>query len=176
MWQLKEYKIPYGAIHEIEAIIWNVVKNNLRPDSCASVENPKVSIRFESPYQRNKMNDTPLKRKSYKGSSENIPKIFVDKSGNLSSQKKFRPANEKRKSLEGRKLFESNIDGCDEDEDREMNNLFIDHCERLQERVSMVEDKFVKLYQQCWHQDEAQRYSASEVTETLHSFIKLLEF
>lgn len=33
MWQLKENEIPYESIRSNDIIIWQVVKNNLRPDS-----------------------------------------------------------------------------------------------------------------------------------------------
>lgn len=161
MWQMKENKIPYSSIHDIETIIWNVVKNNLRPDTCPSVEaqkSPQLSC-----YQPNKIFD---KRKPF---NENVPRIVVEKS----SHKKLRVTKNKRKVLQRRKLFDSNVDD-DEDDGQEMYDLFIDRRELESEIVSLVEDNFVKLFQKCWSQDDTQRSSASTVRDTLQYLIDLL--
>lgn len=168
MWQMKENKIPYAFLHDIETVIWNVVRNNLRPDSCPSVEVQKSPLRHQSPYyRRNNTLDKQAKPKSFNGNVETIPKILVEKS----SHQKCVGSRNRRNGLQARKLFES---GADEEEEIFMCNLFADRGERSLEKVSLVEEKFIKLYQKCWCQDDKQRYSASTVHETLQHFIDLL--
>lgn len=188
MWQMKENKIPYSSIQANETIIWNVVKNNMRPDSS--------ELNLPS-YQ------TPIAKKSRRAfetiqCKSDSSFLQVKKSGNLTVTPKSNQIVNKRKlfvskeSLGGvswnkkffirQKLFESSLspdcDGEDENEEPSSENmfrdLFVDRKLRSPEQIQLVERQYVSMYKSCWSSDRERRFDALKAFDTLQTFINLL--
>lgn len=152
---MKERKTPYSFIHDVEAVIWQVVTKDLRPDSRMSKEEPSLGCKLELPL-----------------SIATVPKIFFEKPVRTSPWSHSKLQASKRKNvLQRKKLFSTS---CAEDDDQTMNSLFIDHHKRLHENVLLVEDKYQTLYRKCWSRDPSHRCNASEVFEALKVLIKSL--
>lgn len=194
MWQLKELELPYGSIYSNEIIIWNVVKNNLRPDSI----NPNTKIKSKAQMlqvnenksckseikflQVEKYVSSPLTPKSYNRSSEVIPRI-INKNLKLQERSLY-GSNQKNRIYKGktildsrRKLFENlqtspAVEKCE----HEFIECFIDLdiCSRSPDKILLLESEYVKIYKNCWSQDPSSRYSADEIFNSLQNMITLL--
>jgi serine/threonine protein kinase len=191
MWQMKEVELPYGSIYSNEIIIWNVVKNNLRPDSIDSSSpkikstlqvNEKKSCKTEIKFlQVEKFISSPLTPKSYNRGSELIPKI-INKTLKL-QEKTLYGSNQKnrirksRTSLEScRKLFTNlqSVPSVIETSEQNFIDCFIDTHIYAPDKILLLESEYIKIYKHCWSQDPSTRYSADEICKSLNNMITLL--
>lgn len=188
MWQLKEVELPYGSIYSNEIIIWNVVKNNLRPDSIDS-SSPKIkttlqvtdkSCKSEIKFlQVEKYMGSPLTPKSYLRGSEMIPKI-INKTLKL-QEKSIYGSNQKnrirktRTNFEScRKLFANVQPAAIENSEPDFVDCFIDSNIYPPEKILLLESEYVRIYKNCWSQNPSSRYSADEIFNSLKTMILLL--
>lgn len=189
MWQLKENKIPYEKIHANEIVIWNVVKNDIRPDSRkiarwsdeANISNRSSNLleetsqgcKSECSYLRAAKFIT-LTPKSINRNSLKIPEILINRYGSHQSNRIYNS----NKRLLRKKLFESKlspkIKGDDKGSRDDIQNLFIDRLTRSAESVWKVEMEYVNLYRKCWSRDKSCRYVAKEVYNILQKLIESL--
>jgi hypothetical protein len=198
MWQMKENQIPYASIYANETIIWNVVKNDLRPDSLKAKllsDEPKMfkqsrkvgdghhCSKSESSFlQVKKFISLPLTPKSYNRNVEKIPEILVNKplrmveKSSYGSHQKNRIFKNHKQLIIRKKLFESKLSPKLESEENEDCEIFIDHQLYLRspEHILLVESEYVKIYSDCWNRDKSQRYDAVKVSENLRKLIDLL--
>lgn len=167
MWQLKENELPYGSIYSNEIIIWNVVKNNLRPDcinaklkTSSHLNVPdKLTCKSEIKFlQVKKYINSPLTPKSYIRSSEKVPQIInknlkLQEMTHYGSNQKYRVVKKPRRNFEScKKLFQSPKEEHKErSSDSEFMQCFRDaeiHL-RSAENVLSVESEYVKIYSRC---------------------------
>lgn len=196
MWQLKENRIPYGSL-ENETIIWNVVKNNMRPDSlkvCKDVihvaKKPRVFVethhlsKSETSFvQIKKYISLPLTPKSYNRHREKVPEIFINKpmwlaeKSSYGSHQKNRIFKHNSRLPIRKKLFESKLSPkFEDDETNDLQELFVDHqlCLRSPEDILSVESEYAKIFHDCWSSDKSRRYEAVKVFNLLQKLINLL--
>lgn len=197
MWQLKENKIPYGFLTN-ETIIWNVVRNHMRPDSLkVTLLNDDSKISKRSPHEIcqfsksessflhiKKFFSLPLTPKSFNRNVERrIPEIlinkplrFLEKSSYGSHQKNRIFKHHKQQTIR-KKLFESKLSPKFEvDELSGAEELFVDPqlSTRSAEAILLAESEYVKLYKECWNCDKNRRHEAVAVREILQNLIKSL--
>ena len=199
MWQLKENRIPYGSL-ENETIIWNVVRNNMRPDSLKARRGD-----FNLVNQSRKMGEThhlsksestfmqikkyislPLTPKTFNRHREKLPEIFINKpmrmleKSSYGSHQKNRIFKSHKPVLVRKKLFESKLspklEGDENDIHTDLQDLFIDSqlFLRSPEQILHVDSEYVKIYSDCWSSDKSQRYTAAKVMRILQNLIDSL--
>lgn len=199
MWQMKENRIPYGSL-ENETIIWNVVRNNMRPDSLKAcmdenhivkksrkmVETQHLSKSESSFMQVKKYISLPLTPKTYNRNREKVPEIFINKPLRLTekssygSHQKNRIFKNNKHFLIRKKLFESKLspklEGDENEEATDLQELFVDHqlCLRSLEDILFVESEYAKMYSDCWSSEKSQRYDAFKVFNVLQRLINSL--
>lgn len=192
MWQLKENELPYGSIDSNEIIIWNVVKNNLRPDCINSKANSflnvpdklltcKSEIKF---LQVKKYINSPLTPKSYNRNSGKVPQIInknlkLQEMTHYGSNQKYRIMKNPKRNFEScKKLFQS---PKEEQQGKRSSDLDFSQCfrdEEIQmrsaENVLFVESEYVKIYSRCWAPDPSVRYCADDICDSLENFVSML--
>lgn len=194
MWQMKENKIPYGTTLANETIIYNVVKEHMRPDSLkfrSLVDEPvsltKEATKSETSLMKVKkfvdMSLTPTSYNRRQKNSENIlrkPPIGIGKSLNGSQQKNS--ISTKKQIRIGRKLFDSKLplkiqEDYEDDSDEDMRELFIDSqlSLRCPKTILLVESEYDKLYMNCWNHIASRRFVATEAANIIEKFLSLLK-
>lgn len=198
MWQLKENELPYSSIYSNEIIIWNVVKNNLRPDSINSKLRINAAHHLNVPGKINaackselrfthvkKYINSPLTPKSYNKNGGKIPQI-INKNLKLqeithygSNQKNRMLKRSERRFESCKKLFSSpkvEKEDSSSDEESEFATLFRDDeiHRRPAECVLSIESEYVKIYSRCWASDPSLRYFVDDLCDLLDNFASLL--
>lgn len=194
MWQMKENQIPYGSVYPNETVIWNVVKNDMRPDSLKvrflsdeshNLKRPRSSLsdtqcRSESSFLKiQTFVNLPSTPKSINRMSLMVPQNLQVKKPSPAekslhdSYRKNKIDNYKKQLLTRKRLFntQSSPNGKVGAE-----KLFVDHRIRLRssESVLLVETEYVKMYKDCWKRERSQRYDAVQVYKILRKLIDLL--
>lgn len=184
MWQLKENEIPFESIKSNDVIIWQVVKNNLRPDSTIlllSELNEKISTRekLSRNHQYCKSIDTlkvsPKLNTPTKACSTNLKtsRTEVMKKRNVNQESRYR-----RDKLKSRKnLFVESLkvvqDEIEVSTPKCFQNLFVDedlHL-RVHEKLFHIENSYIKLYKACWHEDFEFRPSTEKVLNDIQQYL-----
>ncbi|CAH1723852.1 unnamed protein product [Chironomus riparius] len=183
MWQLKENEIPYQTIKSNEIIIWQVIKNNLRPDSKLLLFNEFL----EKPINIRKGNSSKLFRMPLEVRSL-TPKKLLIKSNEKSSKSDFKLNRSKcvmkgsenviRKSLFKSKLLDS-LNNENEVED-ESTKVFINFLKdqqfylRKPERLFKVENEYIRLYKASWDENHLFRPDVEKICNLIEKFINYL--
>lgn len=202
MWQMKENQVPYGDLPN-ETVMWNVVKNDMRPDShwrnftefhgkqnsMGAQAAKEFCSKSESSFlQVKKFIDLPLTPKTYNRNLERLPKILIGKPSvviersTFGSLQKNRTLKGKKPILKRKQLFHSKLSPSIEIEDNvpatdlDMKDLFIDQQLGLRssESILQVESEYIKIYTDCWHRDKHQRYEICKVLNVLQNLISSL--
>lgn len=198
MWQLKTNKIPYGLTLANETIIYNVVKEDMRPDSLKellliskdSKSSSRSTSKFDSPLLRTDriitLSLTPVNNRR---NFENIPELCFAKKPSIMIGKslhgslKKNSLSNKKYYCNRRKLFGSKLSGkieihneYEDDLDTDLKELFVDNQLKFRslESVSLVEKEYQELYKRCWDRDTNHRYEATEVINIIKKLICLL--
>lgn len=195
MWQMKENKLPYESISANETIIWNVVKNDMRPDTLWTICNhlksePRKTFsekccKSESSFlQLTKFMDFPLTPKTYNRSIKKVPEILASKrtveKSSTGSLRKTRLSINQNQIIVRKKLFGSISSPSDEavvvSPDLDMQKLFLDEKlhQRSPERILWIESEYVRTYKDCWNRVKSQRYSAIKLLSIFERFISSL--
>lgn len=183
MWQLKENEIPYQAIKSNEIIIWQVVKNNLRPDSTLLLlnelnEKPMEIRRDDS----NKMFRMSLEVKSL------TPKKWLIKSSEKSSRSDFKQNRSKcaingSKNVIRKRLFKSkfldSLNSENEDGDESIKvfiNFLTDQQFNLRkpENLFKIENEYMIMYKNCWDEQPLFRPDVEKICNLIEKFINYL--
>lgn len=183
MWQLKQNEIPYQTIKSNEIIIWQVVKNNLRPDSTLLLlndlnEKPMEIRRDDS----NKMLRMSLEVKSL------TPKKLLIKSSEKSSRSDFKLTRSRcavngskniiRKSLFKSTLLDSlnNENEVDDGSTKMFINYLTDQQFYLRQPESLfkIENEYVRLYKACWDEKHLFRPDVEKICNLIEKFINYL--
>lgn len=192
MWQLKENEIPYSAIKSNDVVIFQVVRNNLRPDSTLLLLNDIEKSSFKEKIMRNqfcksdlfetklspKLN-TPTKAPLSKSASRKLPKT------ELSTKKrdKILEIHRDTKKRSRKNLFLENFMSIDINDDeygaetpKYFKNFFADSspCDK-HFKLFDIENNYINLYKACWNQDPFLRPSTEEVFKLIQQFISLIE-
>lgn len=199
---MKENQVPYGDLPN-QTVMWNVVKNNMRPDShwrnftefhgkqnsTSAYIVKEVFCKSESSFlQVKKFIDLPLTPKTYNRNIERLPKILIGKplvvieKSTFGSLQKNRILKGKKPILTRKQLFHSKLSPSSEVEDNapeadlDMKDLFIDQqlSLRSSESILLVESEYIKIYTDCWHRDKHQRYEICKVLKVLQNLISSL--
>lgn len=188
MWQLKENEIPYQTIQSNEIILWQVVKNNLRPDSALLLlhhvddnsvlgkANSKLFCQSDlTTNSNNILKDTSLKRTS-------TPLSIIKKPSApfklLSSSQNSKNAKLERIDCKSLDLL-VDIDNEENDADVSINkflNLLLndqlsDHFSLLHEKIFELENEYIKLYKACWHKKQSVRPRIESIYILLKNYI-----
>lgn len=194
MWQLKENKIPYESIHDNETIIWNVVKNDMRPDTLTLSKNSKTNAsnknlsrkfcKSESFLRVTQLMDFQLTPKSSNRNIEKVPEILVNKriaeKSSTGSSKRTRLGMNKNQLVVRKKLFGSISSPSDEVTDVscnvDMQNLFLDEMlhKRVSQRIQWIESEYVRTYKNCWKRVKSQRYHAIKLLSVYEKLVNSL--
>lgn len=179
MWQLKENEIPYQTIKSNEIIIWQVVKNNLRPDSTLLLLNKSN----EKPIEIRKDDSIKLFRMSLDIKSL-TPKKLLIKSIEKSSKSDFKQNRTKcvikgseniiRKSLFKSKLLDSLNNENEVDDD--FINFLKDQqfYQRKPESLFKIENEYIRLYKACWDDKHLFRPDVEKICDLIEKFINYL--
>lgn len=189
---MKENKLPYESIHANETVIWNVVKNDMRPDTLSTISSkrgrfklPQKSCKSESSLLHAvKLWDFQLTPKSSNRSIRKVPEIIVSKQtvekSSTGSLRKTRVGFAKNQLVVRKKLFSSISSPSDEavviSPDLDMQRLFLDEKlhKRSPERIIWIESEYVRAYKDCWRRVKSQRYSAIKLLSVLQQLISSL--
>lgn len=191
MWQLKENEIPFASIKCNDAIIWQVVKNNLRPDSTIlllSELTEKISSKdkllrnhqycksdlFDTLKVSPKLNHTPAT--SYSANRKSNSRTEAMKKRDIKQEgSRFRnDKNRTRKNLFMEKLkvvqdeVEISTPTC-------FQNLFVDGDLQANEKLFHTENRYIKLYKASWNEDPKMRPSTGEILNLLQEFLGCFE-
>jgi hypothetical protein len=185
MWQLKENEIPYSSIKSNDVVIFQVVRNNLRPDSTLLLLSDLEKSSFKEKINRSQCKSDLFETKL-------SPKLNTptNRSGNRKLPRTEKIASKKRdkiyeihretKNRSRKKLFVEKLKVIDTDEGAEtpscFQNLFADSspCDK-HEKLFDMENNYINLYKACWHQDPLMRPSAGEICKLIQQFINCFE-
>lgn len=179
MWQLKENEIPYQTIKSNEIIIWQVVKNNLRPDSTLLIHK-KLN---EKPIEIRRDDSKKLFRMSLDIKSL-TPKKLLIKSIEKSSKSDFKQSRTKcdiigSENIIRKNLFESilldSLNNENED-DEEFYNFLTDQqfYQRKPESLFKIENEYKRLYKACWDEKHLFRPDVEKIYNLIEKFINYL--
>lgn len=198
MWQLKEHAIPYESIKSNEVIIWQVVKNNLRPDSTILRLNEKLHGKCEIkrreysskliPCRSNLLSSAVIKTpiRSLTPKKCNLSIINSNKKLSKSDFKhKFLPNSSTKRNLIRKSLFEPNyLESLNNRSDSESENdiisiftdLLTDHelYLRKEEDLFKIENEYVRLYKDCWNENQHLRPNVEKIAHLIEKFINYL--
>lgn len=186
MWQLKENEIPYSTIKSNDVVIFQVVRNDLRPDSTLLLLNDLEKLSVKEKIKRNqfcksdlfetklspKLN-TPTNKLHRKLPRTEIASKKRDKILEIHRETKLRS----RKNL-----FRENLKATDADTEEGgetpkcFKNLFADSspCDK-HEKLFDMENNYIKLYKACWQQDPLVRPSTDEVCKLIQQLYNSIE-
>ncbi|XP_070498626.1 serine/threonine-protein kinase mos [Chironomus tepperi] len=183
MWQLKENEIPYQKIKSNDIIIWQVVKNNLRPDSSLLLLNElnekPIDIRRDDSNKQFRMS---LEVKSL------TPKKLLIKSNEKSSRSDFKQNRSKcvikgtgnviRKSLFRSKFLDSlnNENEVGDESTKVFINFLTDQQFYLRKPESLfkIENEYIRLYKACWDEKHLFRPDVEKICNLIEKFINYL--
>jgi hypothetical protein len=200
MWQLRENEIPYSTIKSNDIIIWQVVKNNLRPDSTLLLlreMNESCHLNFPT---SNEICTSDLMSKFLHGtlkmSLTPVPTVTnrraVCKNLSRSDFKRDKlllksansPTLRSTKKVSRKNLFDcKSIDllmtiESDKNEGASMDNLlrlFENNNNPYHEKLFLIENEYIKLYKACWHKSADKRPRIEEFYSSLTKFIDCLQ-
>lgn len=190
MWQLKENEIPFASIKCNDVIIWQVVKNNLRPDS---------TVLLLSELKERISSSEKLLRNHQYCKSDLFDTLQV--SPKLNTPAKSFSANRKPSRTEVMKKRDIKQDGSRYRNDKSRKNLFVDKLKVVQDEVEPsspkcfqnlfadggdlqllaheklfhIENRYIKLYKSSWHEDPMMRPSIEEIISLLQEFLVCFE-
>lgn len=186
MWQLKENEIPYSAIRCNDVVIFQVVKNNLRPDSTILLLNElneklssKEKLQRNNQYCKSDVFDT-LKLSPQ---LNNTPKAAA--LTNSVNRKKTRAESglkHRDKLHKSRKnLFMENLKSITVDNESDpltpkcFLNVFSNTHSYSHENLFEIENNYINLYKACWQEDPSMRPSTEEVYKLIQQFLVCFE-
>lgn len=186
MWQIKENLIPYGTALANETIIYNVVKEDMRPDSLKATLLADLPVKDKTTFTKSESHLLTAKmhidlsltpnsrdRKIDKLKEIRRPKNTIGKLVNGNHQKKQSKSYQK-------KLFSSNIAAksrlqSDESED-DVQDLFPDSEFFMRSFGSevLLENRYVEMYRNCWSRDKSCRYEAIKTVSVIEDLLSML--
>ncbi|KAG5680870.1 hypothetical protein PVAND_010351 [Polypedilum vanderplanki] len=197
MWQMKENEIPYHSIKSNDIIAWQVVKNNLRPDSTLLLLTElNESIRLYQPMQNfnqfcksNEFLQIPINKSS-------TPVSFIIKHGKVAHNSLSRSDFKRDKAiklsessnlrsikkLSRRNLFDScksinllmnieNDQNASDENYKNLLNLFDNDYHSPHKELFQIENEYIRLYKACWDKNFNQRPNIKDICNTLKKLI-----
>jgi calcium-dependent protein kinase len=176
MWQLKENEIPFDAIKCQEQIIWQVVKNQLRPDStvlllsemnenfCSQKEKSHRSYQYCNSDLFDTLKISPQNSlKQSRSANKKFPRTEVMK------KRDSKPFDRSNLKHSRKVLFVENLQPLPETTEistpKCFQNLFSDKNLQLRhsEKLFHIENNYIQLYKRCWHTDPMMRPNLAEI-------------
>lgn len=160
MWQLKENEIPYSPIKSNDVVIFQVVRNNLRPDSTLLLLNDLEKLSFKEKITRSQCCKSDLFETKLSPKLNTPTNNALSRSGNrklprteVASKKrdKILEIHRDTKKRSRKNLFMENLQSIDSDEGAEtpkcFKNLFADSspCDK-HDKLFDMENNYINLY------------------------------
>lgn len=161
MWQIENHKLPYEEIYGNDVIIYRVVREGLRPDTCREINSPKVP--------RILLDGDSLEIRSFRSQRSISPREIKSETMNRNAENSAEGGSEKPSRSLNALLKEARIEN--HEEISEMRKKI--HWKKIFKSTNWPKNEtYCTLFQSCWHEDPNLRPGASQLLSQLHKLIK----
>uniref|UniRef100_A0A1B0GMT1 non-specific serine/threonine protein kinase n=1 Tax=Phlebotomus papatasi TaxID=29031 RepID=A0A1B0GMT1_PHLPP len=165
MWQIENHKVPYEEIFGNDIIVYRVVREGLRPDTCQEIDSPKIPKIL--------LDGDSLEKRSFRSQRSISPREIKSETtvninaGNSAERESGKPS----RSLNAL-LKEARIEN--HEEISEMRKKI--HWKNIFKPSKWPKNEnYCNLFQSCWHEDPNLRPGASQLLNQLHKIIKNIQ-